>query len=154
MCKGILGASVSGYYCVPRISATTGPCGEYSAAYELWCLIIRLRPERRIWTFIFTVLPPSLPPLPNMHLCNAARMHHFTPACEAACRYAASNTRRNIESCGILGGKLNVENGVFSITTLIIPKQQGTSDTVEVGPLGIGKAACVAQESSLCSTIW
>ncbi len=47
-------------------------------------------------------------------------------------RYAASNTRRNVESCGILGGTLDVQNGVFSITTLIIPKQQGTSDTVEV----------------------
>jgi len=52
----------------------------------------------------------------------------------AARRYAASNTRRNVESCGILGGTLNVANGVFSITTLIIPKQQGTSDTVEARP--------------------
>ncbi len=78
----------------------------------------------------------------------------------AARRYAASNTRRNVESCGILGGTLNVANGVFSITTLIIPKQQGTSDTVEARPPRRAPAAAPAHPGrpypavSLCKVRW
>ena len=49
-------------------------------------------------------------------------------------RYAASNTRRGVESCGILAGVLDEKNGCFQICTLIIPKQEGTSDTVQVHP--------------------
>ena len=47
-------------------------------------------------------------------------------------RYAASNTQRGVESCGILAGVLDEENACFQICTLIIPKQEGTSDTVQV----------------------
>lgn len=47
-------------------------------------------------------------------------------------RYAASNTRRGVESCGILAGVLDEKNACFQICTLIIPKQEGTSDTVQV----------------------
>ena len=47
------------------------------------------------------------------------------------CRYATSNTRSGIESCGILAGSLREKQGVFVISTLIIPKQEGTSDTVQ-----------------------
>ncbi len=46
------------------------------------------------------------------------------------CRYAISNTRRGIESCGILAGTLSADDAVFTITTLIVPKQTGTTDTV------------------------
>ena len=49
-------------------------------------------------------------------------------------RYAASNTRRGVESCGILAGILDEKNACFQICTLIIPKQEGTSDTVQVCP--------------------
>lgn len=45
--------------------------------------------------------------------------------------YAASNTKRGIESCGILAGRLQANDSIFNITTLIIPKQSGTSDTVQ-----------------------
>lgn len=45
-------------------------------------------------------------------------------------RYAVSNTRRGIESCGILAGSLSADDAVFTITTLIVPKQTGTTDTV------------------------
>ena len=51
---------------------------------------------------------------------------HPTPHC----RYAVSNTRRGIETCGILAGSLSADDAVFTITTLIVPKQEGTSDTV------------------------
>ncbi|EGG21697.1 MPN/PAD-1 domain-containing protein [Cavenderia fasciculata] len=42
-------------------------------------------------------------------------------------KMADNNTRRHIETCGILSGTLS--NEVFSVTTLIIPKQEGTTDT-------------------------
>ena len=50
-------------------------------------------------------------------------------------RYAASNTRRGVESCGILAGALDEAEGAFRISTLIIPKQEGTSDTVQARSL-------------------
>ncbi|KAI8376164.1 uncharacterized protein BYT42DRAFT_534381 [Radiomyces spectabilis] len=42
-------------------------------------------------------------------------------------RIAQPNTSKNIETCGILAGTL--KNNILKITTLIIPKQIGTSDT-------------------------
>ena len=46
-------------------------------------------------------------------------------------RYALSNTRRGIETCGILAGSLSPDDARFTITALIIPKQEGTTDTVQ-----------------------
>lgn len=46
-------------------------------------------------------------------------------------RYAIINTRKGIESCGILAGALSVDEGTFTITALIVPKQEGTTDTVQ-----------------------
>jgi STAM-binding protein len=46
-------------------------------------------------------------------------------------RYAASNTRRGIETCGILAGALSPDDARFTITALIVPKQEGTTDTVQ-----------------------
>ena len=40
---------------------------------------------------------------------------------------AANNTRSNLETCGVLSGKLHHDE--FTITCLIIPKQVATSDT-------------------------
>ncbi|KAK9136723.1 hypothetical protein Sjap_007317 [Stephania japonica] len=42
-------------------------------------------------------------------------------------RLAEKNTKNNLETCGILAGSLR--NRVFHITTLIIPKQESTSDS-------------------------
>ncbi|XP_047174715.1 AMSH-like ubiquitin thioesterase 3 [Vigna umbellata] len=42
-------------------------------------------------------------------------------------RLASQNTRKNLETCGVLAGSL--KNRVFHITTLIIPKQESTSDS-------------------------
>lgn len=41
---------------------------------------------------------------------------------------ATANTRQNLETCGVLAGTLS--HDVFTITTLLIPKQTSTSDTV------------------------
>ena len=59
------------------------------------------------------------------------RKHIWVMLHDCICRYATSNTRSGIESCGILAGSLREKQGVFVISTLIIPKQEGTSDTVQ-----------------------
>lgn len=41
---------------------------------------------------------------------------------------AMYNTKKNLETCGVLAGKLS--HDVFTISTLIMPKQTSTSDTV------------------------
>ena len=48
-----------------------------------------------------------------------------------SCRYAVRNTSRGVETCGVLAGQLDEKSGLFKICTLILPKQTGTSDTVE-----------------------
>lgn len=73
------------------------------------------------------------------HQCSPDAMHAFMHATSSgsfahhlcSCRYSTSNTRSGIESCGILAGILREKQGVFVISTLIIPKQEGTSDTVQ-----------------------
>lgn len=42
---------------------------------------------------------------------------------------AQKNTAKNLETCGVLAGSL--KNRVFHITTLIIPKQESTSDSCQ-----------------------
>ncbi|GMH18877.1 hypothetical protein Nepgr_020718 [Nepenthes gracilis] len=44
-------------------------------------------------------------------------------------RLAQRNTAKNLETCGVLAGSL--KNRVFHITTLIIPKQESTSDSCQ-----------------------
>ncbi|KAF5738755.1 hypothetical protein HS088_TW13G01656 [Tripterygium wilfordii] len=44
-------------------------------------------------------------------------------------RLARANTMKNLETCGVLAGSL--QNRVFQITTLIIPKQESTSDSCQ-----------------------
>ncbi|XP_026429083.1 AMSH-like ubiquitin thioesterase 3 [Papaver somniferum] len=57
------------------------------------------------------------------------RDHVLVPAnmMEGFLRLAQENTKKNLETCGVLAGKM--ENKVFHITTLIIPKQEATSDS-------------------------
>ncbi len=43
-------------------------------------------------------------------------------------RIAQSNTRNNLETCGVLGARLALNE--LTISTLVIPKQTSTSDTV------------------------
>ncbi|GAV87870.1 JAB domain-containing protein [Cephalotus follicularis] len=44
-------------------------------------------------------------------------------------RLARANTEKNLETCGVLAGSL--KNRVFQITTLIVPKQESTSDSCQ-----------------------
>lgn len=62
-------------------------------------------------------------------------LHHH-PGCRCAIHlpphsFARHNTRRGIETCGILAGTLSANDSIFTISTLIVPKQEGTTDTVQ-----------------------
>lgn len=48
---------------------------------------------------------------------------------ESFLRLAELNTKKNLETCGILAGLL--KNSMFYVTTLIIPKQESTSDSCQ-----------------------
>ena len=48
------------------------------------------------------------------------------------CRLCVANTQRNIETIGLLGGSLSADGSAFNINTLIIPKQKGETDRVEM----------------------
>ncbi|KAK9868937.1 hypothetical protein WJX84_002248 [Apatococcus fuscideae] len=63
---------------------------------------------------------------------NEMRDVHISLALmEEFLKYAVRNTSRGVETCGVLAGQLDEKSGLFKICTLILPKQTGTSDTVE-----------------------
>lgn len=68
------------------------------------------------------VEPPRAKAMRDVHI-SCALMDEFL-------RYAVMNTRKGIETCGILAGKLSTDEGTFVISALIVPKQEGTTDTV------------------------
>ncbi|GLT99039.1 hypothetical protein SLE2022_165070 [Rubroshorea leprosula] len=63
--------------------------------------------------------PPSTNSYQHLHL-PVTMLEDFL-------RLARANTEKNLETCGVLAGSL--KNRVFHITTLIIPKQESTSDS-------------------------
>ncbi|GAX80355.1 hypothetical protein CEUSTIGMA_g7794.t1 [Chlamydomonas eustigma] len=67
-------------------------------------------------------------------------------------KFAIQNTSRGIETCGILAGSLSGNDSIFTINTLIIPKQKGTSDTVEM--LGEEDVLMVHLEKELYPLGW
>ncbi|KAL0084200.1 hypothetical protein J3Q64DRAFT_1809830 [Phycomyces blakesleeanus] len=82
------------------------------------------------------ILPPKIPDKPTESHSPIActergeplrkmRLPHVLQ--EQFLSLARPNTLKNIETCGILAG--NLKNNVLTITTLILPKQTGTSDT-------------------------
>ncbi|KAF8046917.1 hypothetical protein N665_3338s0002 [Sinapis alba] len=73
---------------------------------------------------------PALPSLEEKEGSNAYQhLHVPVRIMEDFLRLARSNTERNLETCGVLAGSL--KNRVFHITTLIIPKQESTSDSCQ-----------------------
>ncbi|KAA8531284.1 hypothetical protein F0562_005993 [Nyssa sinensis] len=66
---------------------------------------------------------PSPPPV------LAQDLHIPVKMLEDFLRLAQENTTKNLETCGVLAGSL--KNRVFHITTLIIPKQESTSDSCQ-----------------------
>lgn len=51
---------------------------------------------------------------------------------DAFLNLAKSNTKREIETCGILAGRLNPKTRSLEVTSLMIPRQKGTRDQVEM----------------------
>ncbi|XP_027123253.1 AMSH-like ubiquitin thioesterase 1 [Coffea arabica] len=56
-------------------------------------------------------------------------LHISTALMDSFMRLAKSNTDKNLETCGVLAGSL--KNRRFSVTALIIPKQESTSDSCQ-----------------------
>ncbi|GLI60591.1 hypothetical protein VaNZ11_002751 [Volvox africanus] len=78
-----------------------------------------------------TITSPSGGPKELRKLAQLRDVHVSVALMEEFLHYARTNTSRGIGSCGILAGRLLAGDSTFAITTLIIPKQQGTSDTVQ-----------------------
>eukprot|EP00210_Caulerpa_lentillifera_P004746 g4530.t1 len=79
--------------------------------------------------------PPSAieePPVLEPRTAGLRNVHISVELLESFLRIAKSNTSREIETCAILAGKLHPKSGVFEITTLLVPKQKGTRDQVEM----------------------
>ncbi|KAK1280759.1 AMSH-like ubiquitin thioesterase 1 [Acorus gramineus] len=64
-----------------------------------------------------------------VHSESPLEVHISTKMMDSFMRMAKSNTLKNLETCGVLAGSL--KNRKFSITALIIPKQESTSDTCQ-----------------------
>lgn len=56
-------------------------------------------------------------------------LHISTKMMDEFMRMAKANTSRNLETCGVLAGSL--KKGIFYVCTLIIPKQESTSDSCQ-----------------------
>lgn len=70
---------------------------------------------------------PSQNGLPNTN--TFQQLHVPVKMLDDFLRLARENTSKNLETCGVLAGSL--KNRVFHITTLIIPKQESTSDSCQ-----------------------
>ncbi|KAL3529263.1 hypothetical protein ACH5RR_008585 [Cinchona calisaya] len=70
-------------------------------------------------------------PSPDDLVCAEAplELHISTTLMDSFMRLAKSNTDKNLETCGVLAGSL--KNRRFSVTALIIPKQESTSDSCQ-----------------------
>ncbi|KAK6160201.1 hypothetical protein DH2020_003582 [Rehmannia glutinosa] len=73
----------------------------------------------------------------NRRLTNASFINNHQPGrlMEDFLDAASDNTNKNLETCGVLGAFL--KDGTFYVTTLIIPKQEATSNSVMV-PEAVG----------------
>ncbi|XP_024922436.1 AMSH-like ubiquitin thioesterase 3 isoform X1 [Ziziphus jujuba] len=73
---------------------------------------------------------PAKPSQDGMPSSNAYQhLHVPVKMMEDFLRLAQANTEKNLETCGVLAGSL--KNRVFHISTLIIPKQESTSDSCQ-----------------------
>ncbi|KAK8967860.1 AMSH-like ubiquitin thioesterase 3 [Platanthera guangdongensis] len=57
------------------------------------------------------------------------KLHISVQMLEIFLKLAEANTKKNLETCGVLAGLL--KNSTFVVTTLIIPKQEATSDSCQ-----------------------
>ncbi|KAG4991990.1 hypothetical protein GLYMA_09G183100v4 [Glycine max] len=72
----------------------------------------------------------EIPSLDNsVHAEDPLQLHISAALMESFMKLAKSNTKKNLETCGVLAGLL--KNRKFYITALIIPKQESTSDSCQ-----------------------
>ncbi|KAK3164318.1 hypothetical protein QOZ80_1AG0015920 [Eleusine coracana subsp. coracana] len=69
------------------------------------------------------------PEIPSSEIGRFQNLHVPVKLMECFLRVAEANTRRSLETCGVLAGTL--KKRTFYVTTLIIPKQKSTSNTCE-----------------------
>lgn len=86
-------------------------------------------------TYVTEVPPPAFPAVADGKTESSPQqirdVHISCGLMDEFLRYAIANTRKGIETCGILAGSLSADEGTFTITALIVPKQEGTTDTVQ-----------------------
>ncbi|TVY21500.1 AMSH-like protease sst2, partial [Lachnellula arida] len=90
------------------------------------------RPDKAMPDFDNTKPPPSFTFRPSAYLENGNPLRTvFLPPTlrESFLEHAAPNTRRNLETCGMLCGTL-ISNALF-VSRVVIPEQESTSDTCE-----------------------
>lgn len=73
--------------------------------------------------------PGSAQTLDDVMSKGPKHLHISTKMMDEFLRLAKANTARNLETCGVLSGSL--KKGTFFVSTLIIPKQEATSDTCQ-----------------------
>ncbi|TVU21019.1 hypothetical protein EJB05_30629 [Eragrostis curvula] len=69
------------------------------------------------------------PEIPSSEIVRFQNVHVPVKLMECFLRVAEANTKRSLETCGVLAGTL--KKRTFYVTTLIIPKQKSTSNTCE-----------------------
>ncbi len=87
-----------------------------------------------MWTIVVFCVPAQ----PDCFLCT-----HVVPPYTHTHSYARHNTRRGIETCGILAGTLSANDSIFTISTLIIPKQVCVRVVCVCGCLCVWLSMCV-----------
>ena len=67
------------------------------------------------------------------HSPAVVRIHvQYRSICHCSCRCLQYNTKRGIETCGILAGELDGSDDTFTVTNLVIPHQKGEPNNVEM----------------------
>ncbi|RMX61231.1 hypothetical protein pdam_00007358 [Pocillopora damicornis] len=93
-------------------------------------------PSPPSYSSLFSVQTPSVPtidrstkPVMSADASSSGlrKMHVPAELISQFLRLASNNTRKNLETCGILAGRL--QSNMFCITHLLIPKQTSTSDS-------------------------
>ncbi|CAO2173770.1 unnamed protein product [Urochloa humidicola] len=121
-----------GRWSVPAEQQTSLPSA--SLEEELFQLNIKQPSPPPVLAEVQRPISPSsvadpTPGLPTSGTSRFQNLHVPIKLMECFLRVAESNTKRSLETCGVLAGTL--KKRTFHVTTLIIPKQKSTSNTCE-----------------------
>jgi len=116
------------------VPAERTPLPSASLEEELFQLDIKQPSPPPVLAEVQRPISPSrvADPTPGLLTSGTARfqnLHVPIKLMECFLRVAESNTKRSLETCGVLAGTL--KKRTFCVTTLIIPKQKSTSNTCE-----------------------